>query len=199
MSQHPDHSNLLFTVGHSNQDLDAFVALLVTAGIEAVADVRSIAGSGYSTQFDRAPLERALTEVSIRYVFLGNELGGRPDGDEYYDDTDRVRYDLVAESSAFLGGIERLLAGANQFRLAMMCSEENPEHCHRRLLVSRVLARQGVGVRHLRADGSIDVEIDIAAEETRVQGSLLAGGELTTWRSTRPVSRDGRPRSSSVV
>lgn len=190
----------VFSVGHSNHELDVFLGLLQRAGIEAVADVRSVPRSGYSPQFDRAPLERALAEVGTRYVFLGAELGGRPEEPEYYDADDHVRYDLVARSEQFEHGLARLLEGARRYRVAMLCSEENPEHCHRRLLVARVLAERGVGVEHLRGDGTIASEAELGPlDEPRVQGSLFEGGERTTWRSVRPVSRDGRPRSSSVA
>ena len=51
--------------------------------------------------------------------------------------------------------------GVEQFRVTLMCSEEDPTHCHRRLLVSRVLESEGLVVQHIRGDGHIDLENDL--------------------------------------
>lgn len=187
----------VWTIGHSNQDLDDLVALLRKHGIKAVADVRSVPRSGYAPQFDQAVLRRELAEAGIGYVFLGRELGGRPDDDALYDADDHVRYDLLALTPTFRAGLERLTEGARTYRVAMLCSEEDPSGCHRRLLLARVLVEEGARVRHIRADGSVQDDDALGPYgEATVQRGLF-GEERSTWRSVRPVSRDGRPRSSS--
>ena len=65
----------VFTIGHSNLESAKFVALLKQHGIQAVADVRSSPYSQYNPQFNREPLQRAMQEQGISYVFLGAELG----------------------------------------------------------------------------------------------------------------------------
>jgi uncharacterized protein (DUF488 family) len=188
----------VWSIGHSNQDLDGFLALLDKHGIEAVADVRSTPRSGYSPQFDQPALTKALRDAGKYYVFLGDELGGRPDGEEYYDRDGHVRYDLVARSRPFLSGIDRLVEGARRHRVAIMCSEEDPSNCHRRLLIARVLPGMGVDVIHLRGDGALQDDSELAPHvEASVQADLFGGGERSTWRSVRPVLQGGRPRSSS--
>ena len=92
---------------------------------------------------------------------MGRELGGRPAGAEFYDQEGHVLYSRVAESSLFLEGLERLQEGLREFRLALLCSEENPAACHRRLLVGRVLAERGVAIDHIRGDGRLQSEAEL--------------------------------------
>jgi uncharacterized protein (DUF488 family) len=45
----------------------------------------------------------------------------------------------------------------------MLCAEENPAACHRRLLVGRVLIERGIQVAHIRGDGRVQTEEEVAA------------------------------------
>jgi uncharacterized protein (DUF488 family) len=91
----------------------------------------------------------------------GRELGGRPEGDEFYDAEDRVLYERVAASPRFLEGIDRLEQAAKRSRIAILCSEEDPTDCHRRLLIGRVLAARGIDLHHVRGDGRVEREADL--------------------------------------
>ena len=91
----------IFTVGHSTHAAEAFVALLRTHGVTAVADVRSAPCSRFNPQFNRETLARALEAQRIRYVFLGRELGARPDDPACYEDG-RVRYARLARTQPHL-------------------------------------------------------------------------------------------------
>jgi uncharacterized protein (DUF488 family) len=188
-------ADLLLTVGHSSHSLDHFLGLLTTQAVELLADVRSHPYSRFAPHFNREPLVQALAERRIAYDFLGRELGGRPEGAEYYDDEGHVLYGRVADSPSFAAGLERLEQRRGRSRVAIMCSEEDPTHCHRRLLVARVLLERGVDLLHLRGDGRLqrDGELGGAA-----QGNLFNGFEEAAWRSTRSVSPRRAPLSSSV-
>lgn len=181
----------ILSVGHSNHATLAFVALLRRHGVEVLCDVRSHPASAYAHQFNEPQLRADLEAAGLRYVFLGHQLGGRPVGDEYYDDEGHVRYDRVAESAEFLAGIKRIEREADRRRVAMMCSEEDPAGCHRRLLLARVLEARGVAVRHVRADGRVQTEADVAAEEVQRklgnQRTLFDVVEAAPWRSIRSV------------
>ena len=192
-----------FTIGHSNYPIVKLLGLLQEHRIEAVADVRSYPSSRYAPQFGRVALERSLSAAGIRYRFLGRELGGRPPGDEFYDTDGRVDYAVVAAAAPFVRGIECLAAWGAPWRVALLCSEEDPRTCHRRLLVGRVLAERGWAVGHIRGDGSIEWEAELVARETpasRNNGQLSifdAQGERP-WKSARSVSRKGRRPTSSA-
>lgn len=186
----------IYSVGHSNHDLEKLIQLLKLNGIEVVADVRTSPFSKYSPHFNRATLSRELRTVDIGYVFLGKELGGRPDGDEYYDDEGHVRYDRLSKSDLFQAGLTRLLKGASEHRVAMICSEADPAQCHRHLLIARVLETQGVSVTHIESDGSL-IDYSGVAERTPIQRSLFDGEEESQWRSPLSVLQNTQPSPSS--
>ncbi len=84
----------IFTIGHSNQTFEALLGNLRAYEIEAVADVRSQPVSKYTPHFNRGDLTWRLQEAGIKYAFMGDTLGGRPDRREFYDEQGHVRYDL---------------------------------------------------------------------------------------------------------
>lgn len=180
----------LWTVGHSNMESREFVSNLKRHGIEAVADVRSWPRSRYAPWFDQGPLAEALRSAGISYVWMGPDLGGRPDDPALYLPDGRVRYDSVAATEFFRKGICRLRDGLERVRVAIMCSEEDPEHCHRRLLVARVLAAEDVAVRHIRRSGEAEPEGGFVIH------TGLFGDEELPWTSTASVSRRRRPKAS---
>src|SRR5262245_53373604 len=98
----------LLSVGYSNLDLDAFLALLAGAGVTAVADVRSRPYSRYMPQYNRPQFAPALERRGIAYVFLGEQLGGRPAPPGLYDAEGRVDYERVRDTDFFREGLNRL-------------------------------------------------------------------------------------------
>jgi uncharacterized protein (DUF488 family) len=192
----------LYTIGHSSHSAEHFIRLLRQAGIDVVVDTRSAPYSRYSPQFDRESLRDSITAAGIKYLFLGDVVGGRPKDEAHYDDRGRARYAKMVQDAAFLGGIERLERGADEFRVALMCSEEDPAHCHRRLLIGRVLIERGAQLAHLRGDGSMQTEAQVAESSGKVlieqQPALFAELDEDKWRSTASVSPRNQPPSSSV-
>jgi uncharacterized protein (DUF488 family) len=189
----------IWSIGHSNHEMATMLELLRTAQIDVVADLRSQPFSRFKPHFNRRPFQKTLKESGFDYVFLGDELGGRPPEQEFFDDDGHVLYGEVARTPRFLEGLDRLLRGAERFRVAMLCSEEDPSNCHRRLLVTRVLTERGVPVSHIRGDGSTISEDDLAAALAGCAQPALFAGEEAAWRSTRSVSRSTPLRTSSAV
>ncbi len=145
----------IYTVGHSNHEIEEFIALLKLHGITALCDIRSSPYSKYAPQFNSESVKQHLREARIHYVYLGKELGPRSDDPACYVEG-KVQYDLLAQSDAFKEGLERLKKGAETFTLAIMCSEKDPALCHRALLVGRHLKRMGFEIRHILEDGGIE-------------------------------------------
>ena len=145
----------VYTIGHSNHSLRTFLALLRTHAISAVADVRSRPYSGYNPQFDRELLRSALLEDVIKYVFLGVELGARSSDPSCYEGG-VIQFERLARTREFQCGLDRIVSGAQQYRVAMMCAEKEPLECHRTILVSRELRRLEVDVAHIHADGALE-------------------------------------------
>ncbi|MBI2502151.1 MAG: DUF488 domain-containing protein [Candidatus Latescibacteria bacterium] len=145
----------VLTIGHSNHSLETFMSLLRRHDVTALADVRSAPYSRFNPHFNRDALERSLSAHGIRYVFLGRELGARPDDRSCYENG-RVQYARLAHTDLFRSGIERIARGANDYRIALMCAEKEPLECHRTLLVARALAEIGIAVQHILADGGLE-------------------------------------------
>jgi len=147
--------NDIYTVGHSVHPIDAFIGLLQSYGVTAVADVRSTPYSRRNPQFNRDDLRAALKSAAIQYVFLGKELGARSEDQSCYVN-DKVQYALLAETPLFRSGIERLLEGVRSHKIAIMCAEKDPLDCHRTILVARSLVQAGVGITHILANGAVE-------------------------------------------
>lgn len=189
----------IFSIGHSNQALESFLALLRGRRFGLLVDVRSQPYSRYTPDFNLDLLKRPVEELGMRYLYLGKELGGRPTGAQFYDDEGHVLYGRVAEAPFFLRGIERLEREAAQRRVVVMCSEEDPAGCHRRLLIGRVLARRGLPMAHVRGDGRVEMEEQVeAGQNTGRPQQLTLLGEPTEapWRSVRSVLPKSERRSS---
>ena len=190
---------VLYTIGHSNHDQEHFCTLLRQHRIDVLADVRSQPYSRFTPQFNAEELRAALAAHGIRYVYLGDQLGGRPRDPEHYDEQGRALYHRMARSESFLQGIERLSSGTQKYRVAIMCSEEDPAVCHRFLLVSRVMADRGAEVQHIRGDGSLTSQDQIcgATGGPHPQSLLFPEMEDDSWRSLRSVSPKAAPPNSS--
>jgi uncharacterized protein (DUF488 family) len=194
-----DTEGHIFSIGHSNHAMDVFLELLKKHRIDVLVDVRSRPYAKYASHFDQRPLREALTTAGIRYLFLGRELGGQPAKAAFYDADGHVIYQRLAESPLFIEGIQRLETGAPEHRIAIMCSEEDPASCHRRLLLGHVLEARGIPLDHIRGDGRVQTEEELVIEETGGQGDLFADQEdADTWkRSTQSVLPKKPPSSSS--
>lgn len=147
----------VYTVGHSTHTTENFLDLLERNGVTAIADVRSSPFSRHNPQFNKDTLSGELKNHDIVYVFVGKELGARSEDPACYTGG-RVRYDRLAQTSIFKAGIDRVLSGAQRYRIALMCAEKEPLDCHRTLLVSRALERRGVSIVHILSDGSTEAQ-----------------------------------------
>jgi uncharacterized protein (DUF488 family) len=190
-------SSTIWTIGHSNHTFERFVELLSTERIEFVVDVRSYPCSRFAEQFNRERLEVALRAADTRYLFMGEELGGRPSREDHYDEQGRALYDRMAEQPAFQLAAQRLISGCQRHRMVLMCSEAEPRDCHRRLLVGKVLTDHGVKLRHILSSGRVLIEDTVTLKTEDPQVSLFA--EETAWRSTRSVSHRRRLSISSAA
>ncbi len=145
----------IFTIGHSNTDIATFLALLRQHAITALADVRSHPYSRYLPHFSGPALKAGLREAGIGYVFLGRELGARPEDPACYVDG-KALYAKIAATELFAAGLERLRKGMATERIALVCAEKDPLACHRAILVCRHLRRPGLAINHILADGGLE-------------------------------------------
>jgi uncharacterized protein (DUF488 family) len=148
-------NHTIYTIGHSTQPIERFLAKLQEHAVGAIADVRSTPFSRHNPQFNKDELQAKLESHGIRYVFLGAELGARSRDECCYVDN-KVQYALLAETPAFKAGITRVIEGARRYKIALMCAEKDPADCHRTILVARHLISEGFTVLHILADSSLE-------------------------------------------
>ena len=165
----------LFTIGHSILEMGAFAKLLKDCGVELVADVRSVPQSARLPHFSHPALEKLLAAENISYLFLGEELGGRPDDSDAYRPNGVVDYAARRKSYAFQRGVERLLKELEDGPVAVMCAEEDPLECHRFMMVCPELVKLGVDPLHIRKGGQIETQE--AAEDRLLEANGL--GSIT--------------------
>jgi uncharacterized protein (DUF488 family) len=146
----------VYTIGHSDHTVAAFVDLLRQHEIALVVDVRSQPYSRWAPQFSRETLARDLQEAGIGYRFMGDALGGRPTDPALYDPgQESPNYQRVEQTPAYQAGIDGLLDLARSGRVAIMCGEGDHRHCHRHLLIAQTLLARSLRVLHIQPDGRV--------------------------------------------
>ena len=133
----------IFTLGTDRRSEEDFVEILLAYDIERLVDVRSFPKSKI-TMFTRANLEELLKREGIGYYFLGKELGGFRKGG----------YVEYALTEAFLQGIEKLQAVAQDRTTVIVCAERFPWKCHRKW-IARELHKRGWDVEHIIDKGKV--------------------------------------------
>lgn len=161
----------LFSIGHSNATIEAFLDLLRRQDIAVLVDTRSQPYSRYNPHFSREALKQSVNEQGIEYAYLGNRIGGKPEGREFYFPNGKVNFEALSQSSVFLTGIEQLLKLAELRTVAFMCAEADYRHCHRYWLITRTLVERGIEVQHILHTG--EIVGSVAAEFQPAQPSLF--------------------------
>jgi uncharacterized protein (DUF488 family) len=156
MSRRPPAVAELYTVGHSNHSIEHFLAILQRHGIEAVADVRSRPYSRFVPHFGKERLAGLLEQEDVGYLFLGQELGGKPPRRETHGPA--MTYQVRVAQPEFRQGIDRLLRSAEASRIALLCRERDPLDCHRFHLVCRYLRPLRLDIRHILPDGEVEMQ-----------------------------------------
>jgi len=139
-------SETLWTIGHSNRSMEAFLDLLRENQIECLADVRRFPGSRKHPQFGKDELPLSLSEAGIKYKHF-EALGGRrrerlPDSPNSAWRVEQfAAYADYTQSSAFQSALADLTELANGKRTAIMCAEQDWHSCHRRLIADALVAR----------------------------------------------------------
>ena len=142
----------LYSIGHSSQTQEEFLALLMQHGINCIVDVRSVPASKYTPQFNQETLKWFLKSHDIQYLHFGDEFGARRT--DCFDEHGQVNFERAVKTPNFQQGVIRLMTGLKKgYRIALMCSEADPLECHRFSMVSRYFYDQGVDVQHIMKDG----------------------------------------------
>lgn len=173
-----DHSDYLFTFGHSTHPLDEFVALLARHRIEAVVDIRRFPGSRRFPHFNREKLEESLRKAGVAYHWI-EELGGRRSAKK---DASALSRNLGLRNASFRNfadymlteefktGVAKLLEVARTRRTAFMCSEGLFWRCHRRLISDYLTAHER-SIQHIMPSGPLQPHT--LSNEAKVENGLV--------------------------
>ena len=153
-------ADAIYTIGHSNHSVLRLIDLLRDAGIDCVADVRSVPFSRRNPQFSQKALAASLKDAGIEYWFLGDALGARPKDVDCYEGG-KASYARIAATPAFQEAIQALIDESHAKRIALMCAEKEPLDCHRTILVGRALAQRDTELAHIHADGRIESQDEL--------------------------------------
>lgn len=174
----------IYLIGYGARSLASFVDALKSHDIAYLIDVRTRPYSRFKPEFSKDALDAALREHGIRYVFMGDTLGGLPDDPTCFVDG-KVVYELVREKAFFQTGIERLhRAWEKGLPVVLMCSEGKPESCHRSKLIAPALLAQGVEVIHIDEANELITQQQVMDRITGGQPSLF-GDEFLDLKSRK--------------
>lgn len=177
----------IFSIGHGGRKIEDFFSLLKENEIKYLVDVRSYPYSKYYPEYNKENIDIVSKKYDIKYVFMGDSLGGRPnDRSCYSDDKDengkaQVLYNEIKKKDFFIHSIERLVvANSKKLKVACMCSELNPCDCHRSKLIGEVLYNdKNIVTYHIDENGLIQTQNDVINILTKGSGTKsLFDGEI---------------------
>ncbi|MCS3842282.1 DUF488 family protein [Microbacterium sp. AK031] len=167
----------IFTVGHSNRTIEAFVELLLAERIELVVDVRRLPGSRRYPQFDEDALRPSLASEGIDLARNTALTGRRPVSHDVPFETNALwrnrsfhNYADHALSEEFREGLADLRQEGHSQRVAVMCSEAVWWRCHRRIIADHLLARGEQVIHVIGAGRSQSAELTPGALSDEVLG-----------------------------
>jgi uncharacterized protein (DUF488 family) len=161
----------------------------VQYGIGYLADVRSCPYSKFNPDFNKEALKRVLTQKKIKYLFMGDQIGGLPDDLTCRTD-DKIDYDKCKQNSRYIEGITRLVtAYQKNLKVAMMCSESKPQECHRSKLLGEMLRDRQVTVQHIDETGLIVIQLSVINLLDKGQPALF--GEVQGFISRKKYGVGG--------
>ncbi|RME95151.1 MAG: DUF488 domain-containing protein [Verrucomicrobia bacterium] len=192
-----DEAPPIHTVGYGARSVAELIELLQTYRIEFVIDVRTAPYSRFKPEFSKEPLAQRLQEAGLRYLFMGDTLGGQPKDPRCLVDG-KVDYARVREQAFFKAGLARLKKAHEQRRrVALLCSEGRPEECHRSKLIGEALAAEGIPVCHIDEDGRLLTHTEVIDRLTRGQLDLFGGPAFTSRKRYGPKP-DSDPAAGSL-
>lgn len=145
-------NNSIWTIGHSNFDIQLFIEQLLSFSINILVDVRKMPGSNKYPIYNKDTLEVELAVNGIKYISIP-ELGGRRKVKKeslhtvWKNKSFRAYADYMDEND-FLLGISKLKNLASKERTCIMCAEAVWWRCHRSM-ISDYMKSIGWNVIHI--------------------------------------------------
>jgi uncharacterized protein (DUF488 family) len=141
----------IYTAGYGNRGYEAFLTLLRRYGITHLVDIRSVPQSSYWEDFRRERLALLMGQTEIKYIYMGDTLGGVEGSPILCKDPDSVDIEPLRQEPKLELGVTKLLqAAADPSKtILLMCGCLRPHRCHRSRLVGPALLERGIDLLHL--------------------------------------------------
>ena len=143
------------TIGYESSTVASVLEALKDAGVELLVDVRAVASSR-RPGFAKTKLAANLAGAGIDYLHLRG-LGTPADGraaarSGRHDEMKTIFREHLAtpEAQEELERLAELVRSGR--RVALLCFEHDPAHCHRSLVAAALAERVRVEVEHLMPD-----------------------------------------------
>jgi uncharacterized protein (DUF488 family) len=178
-------SKAFFTIGHSTRPTAEFLALLATAEVALVVDVRTVPRSRRNPQYNDDALPETLAAAGIAYQHLP-ELGGlrgrqkeiEPQVNGFWDNASFHNYADYALSPAFAAGLARLRELGHAQHCAITCAEAVWWRCHRRIITDYLIAA-GESVLHILGAHHTEPAKLTEGAQVRADGTVVYPGAPT--------------------
>lgn len=164
----------IYTAGYGNRSFEGFLALLREFGITHMVDVRSVPQSGYWEDFRKERLALLMRDTEIKYVWMGDTLGGVENSPVLCKDPDSVDLEPLRREPKLALGVTKLIQAAEDpaKKILLMCGCLRPHRCHRSRLLGPAIVERGVELLHI-SDKGIPVPQEQVEREAEPQGSLF--------------------------
>lgn len=166
----------IYTIGHSTRPLNVFIDLLKESGITLMVDIRTVPRSARNPQYNIDSLPESLKSAAgVKYRHMAG-LGGfrrpHPDSVNMGLQNENFRgYADYMQTAEFEKSLRELIALAEVEKIALMCAEAVPWHCHRSILSDALTAR-GFCVVDILGPG--ETRIHTLSPFARVDGTKIS-------------------------
>ena len=140
----------IFTVGHSDLSFMRFISLIQANNINHIIDVRSIPYSRHAPWSSKSRLPETLRPFKVQYTYLGHKLGGKKQSIDQI-----AKQQGITPQQIYDEAIQLLLQLSMRDKLALLCAESDPAHCHRQHIIAQTLIESGIKVIHILSDGHL--------------------------------------------
>lgn len=142
----PKIETTVYTIGHSTRTIEEFIKLIKVYRIEMIVDVRTIAGSEHTPQYNEETLRNSLSKYNISYMRMKG-LGGlrhttKTSLNTAWKNASFRGYADYMQTSEFIQSIKELVAFVKEKQIAIMCAEAVPWRCHRSLIGDALVVRK---------------------------------------------------------
>jgi uncharacterized protein (DUF488 family) len=147
----------IYTIGYGNRSINLFINLLNEHNITTLIDVRCKPYSRFNKAFSKNPLAYTLESLGIRYLYMGDTLGGKPQNKSLFIN-DKINYEAINLLDSYQTSISEIIAVSENENICLMCCELNPEQCHRKTLIGETLLNKNIQVMHINKNGNLTAD-----------------------------------------